>query len=154
MEQRGDLNFLILFIETTCQFVQLPLHLPSPPCLGFVRRGFRCSIPRLTPWSVRSVKNKTPKMADAQNTFYWYTHARKNRWPLQLRLSTCSTVFLLDISSSFQITVITWQQQPLFPAGKILLHSAARILGVAVILNHHFHFIFDSFPIGGPTKCS
>ena len=47
---------------------------------------------------------------------------------VQLRLSACSTVFFLDISSSFQITAITWQQQPLFPAGHILSHSAARIL--------------------------
>ena len=73
---------------------------------------------------------------------------------VQLRLSTCLTAFLLDNSSSFQTTAITWQQQPFFPAGHILSHSAARILGVTIILNDRFHFIFDSFSIGGPTKCS
>ena len=44
------------------------------------------------PWSVGSVKNKTPKMADAQNTFYWYPHTRKNHWPLYPPFFTKATM--------------------------------------------------------------
>ena len=48
---------------------------------------------------------------------------------VQLRISLGLFFLFLVILSSFQITTITWQQQPLFRAGHIFSHQAARILG-------------------------
>ena len=39
VEQRSNLNLLILLIESARNFVQVPWHFPTPPCFGFIRRG-------------------------------------------------------------------------------------------------------------------
>lgn len=77
MKQRGNLNLFLFLVESARNFVKVPQHFPASPASAlFVAapnsRGsgaFKCSIPLLTPWSVKAKEQHTQDGGSTEHCF-------------------------------------------------------------------------------------